>query len=96
MTTDQLNQTGGRLLRLAALGSQLVNVIVFDGSPDETVSGRAYRQGVLQLDPVWAKRRRWINRLFWWQADHCLLSHQQDVRMAKALMKIYNAKSPHP
>ena len=94
MTTDQLNQAGGRLLRLSALASQLVNVIVFDGSPDETVSGRAYRQGVLQMDPCWAKRRRWINWLFRWQADHCLKSHQQDVRMARALMEIYNARTP--
>lgn len=90
MTTDRLNQTGGRLLRLAALGSQMVNVIVFDGSPDETVSGRAYRQGVLQDDPKWARRRRWINRAFWWQTDHCLLSHQQDVKMARAITALYD------
>lgn len=86
---DQLNQTGGRLLKLAALGSQLINVLVFDGSPDETVSGRAYRQGILQGDAKWAQRRKIINRLFFWDDDHCLKSHSQDRRMAEALIRIY-------
>ena len=88
--SDQLNQTGGRLLRLAALSSQMANVVLFDGSPDETVSGRAYRQGVLQLNPKWARRRRLINRVFFWQPDHCKISHQQDVKMAKAIMALYS------
>lgn len=86
----QLNQTGNRLLKIAALGSQLLNVVLFNGSPDETVSGRAYRQGVLQLDSGWAKRRRLINRLFWWQPDHCHNSHLQDLRMARAIVALYN------
>ncbi|UYV20958.1 hypothetical protein K1Y77_17215 (plasmid) [Halomonas qaidamensis] len=78
------------MLRLAALGSQLVNVIAFDGSPDETVSGRAYRQGVLQGCAKWERRRRWINRAFWWQTDHCRGSHLQDLRMARAITALYD------
>jgi|GEM_PF-1739223 len=87
---NQLNQTGGRLLRLSAWLSQGGNVVLFNGSPDETVSGRAYRQGVLQLNPKWASRRRLINRVFFWQTDHCKISHQQDVKMAKAIMALYS------
>lgn len=85
----RLNQTGGRLARLAALGSQLLNVVLFDGSPDETVSGRAHREGLIQNVDVWERRRRFINRLFFWSDDHCQASHMQDVRMARALLTLY-------
>ena len=85
----RLNQTGGRLVRLAALASQLLNVVIFNGSPDETVSGRAYRQGGLQGDARWDNLRKLINKAFFWQPDHCRKSHQQDVRMAKALVELY-------
>lgn len=85
----QLNQTGGRWLRLAALGSQLINVLLFNGSPDETVSGRAYRQGVLMQHAGWARARRVIDRVFWWDGEHCYKSHMQDVRMAEAITALY-------
>ena len=86
---DRLGQTGGRLLRLAALGSQLINVVLFDGSPDETVSGRSYRQGVIQGDAKWCRRRQWIEKVFFWDDDHCKKSHEQDRRMAESLMRLY-------
>lgn len=86
---DQLGQTGGRLLRLLALGSQFLNVVIFNGSPDETVSGRSYRQGVLQGCAKWSRQRQWINKVFFWDEDHCKKSHEQDRRMAEALMRLY-------
>lgn len=84
-----MSSMGGRLLRLAALGSQLLNVILFDGSPDETISGRSYRQGVLKAHEGWDRARRIINKLFFWQEDHCRLSHEQDLRFARTILSDY-------
>lgn len=78
-----------RLLRLAALVSQAANVVLFDGYADETISGRAWREGELGGDPVWHRRRVLIDRLFWtllWQAHHCRESHQRDVEFALLIL----------
>lgn len=75
-----------RLLKLFALLSQAMQVIIFNGSPDETISGRAYRQGYLLGDRRWLKSRNLINRVFFWQPDHCRASHKKDVEFAKMIM----------
>jgi hypothetical protein len=75
-----------RLCRLATLASQTLNVLLFDGNPDESVSARAYRKGVVEGDPVWARARRWIDRVFWWEPDHCHKAHQHDLDAARALL----------
>lgn len=77
-----------RWLRLAQWGSAGLNVILFNGSPDETISGRAYRQGVLQSPPSprWARARRIIDRLFWFDPDHCRKSHEADLAFARAVL----------
>lgn len=72
-----------RLLNIATLFSQLINVVVFDGSPDETVSGRAWREG--QTNPVWKKRQLLIDRIFR-DRVHCKYSHLRDVEFAKLIM----------
>ena len=74
-----------RLANLMTLLSQMLNVILFDGSPDETVSGRSYRQGYLEGDLDWEKRRRRIDRLFFWEVNHCRQSHQKDVGFARMI-----------
>jgi hypothetical protein len=57
--------------------SQLINAIC-GGMPCETVSGRAHRsQG---------RARLIINRVFFWQRDHCKLSHQSDMFDARWLV----------
>ena len=78
-----------RLSRLAALVSQAANVLLFNGSADETISGRAWREGDLRGDPVWHHRRLLIDRLFWTlarQPDHCRESHQRDVEFALLIL----------
>ena len=76
----------GRLIKLFALSSQLLNVLLFNGSPDETISGRCYRQGVLLGQDSWYTWRRRINRVFFFQQDHCRSSHQRDVAFAKMII----------
>ena len=53
---------------LFVLLSQSVNVIFFKGYPDEMLSARCYRQ---QSDLVWAKRKNFLDKLFYWQPEHC-------------------------
>lgn len=76
---------GGRnkCARLATLASQIVNVLWFDGNEDETVSGRAYREGVLNNNPEWLARRDRIDaQWFKWfgEPNHCEKSHMIDRR----------------
>lgn len=78
-----------RLLRLAALGSQLLNVLLLNGSPDETISGRAYRRGVLMGSDRWARVQRGIDRVFFFQREHCRASHSRDVAFARGIMALY-------
>jgi hypothetical protein len=85
-----------RLQRTAGLCSQIVNVWVFDGEADETVSGRAWRQGVLEKDPIWARRRKRIDWVFakLRDPDHCRKSHEKDVRFAHVILKPYGVAAP--
>lgn len=69
------------LARVLAVCSQLVNVVLFRGHQNESLSSRAYRE----------KRhtaRRLIDRLFArWEAEHCKKSHQNDLAWARQLIK---------
>lgn len=49
---------------------QLINAVL-GGRPSETLSVRAYRLGVLGGDTRWRRVVWIINKLFWWQKNHC-------------------------
>lgn len=57
--------------------SQLVNAIC-GGYPCETISGRAYRTNNI-LKTV-------INKVFFWQDNHCRQSHHSDLIDARSLI----------
>ncbi len=76
-----------RLSRVASLASALVNVLVFDGSPDESISGRAYRQGVLGGNRAWRRAAARINCLFR-DPFHCRDAHELDLAFARAVLGI--------
>ena len=76
----------GRLSGLLTLSSQFLNVLLFNGSPDETVSGRSWREGVIAGDVTWARRRVLIDRVFFWQRGHCRSSHARDLAFARAIL----------
>ena len=57
--------------------SQLLNVTFFNGDPDESISGRCWRQ-----DRKWAVRI--IDALFSFQTKHCRLAYQEDLKRANA------------
>jgi hypothetical protein len=73
-----------RLLKLCTLSSQFTNVLLFNGHPDETICGRAYREGrtnwVRVLDGVFGK-------------GHCKASHMLDIEFARLMWDWTNNKS---
>lgn len=78
------------LLNLAIGIDQLANALI-GGSADETLSARAHRMR--------AKGQRWwgwtasaIDRLFFWQRDHCLNAHLAELERAQ-LPRTYHANN---
>lgn len=66
--------------------SQLANVVIFFGdNPNESVSGRSFRQKHYWF---WGKMLLLIDFLFLpFQKEHCRKSHENDVRRASILLK---------
>ncbi len=62
--------------------SQLLNTIFLFGKANESISGRAYRSG-------WVMTERFIDFLIFWESNHCLKSHQADVRRAHEVADKY-------
>jgi hypothetical protein len=72
------------LINLSVLFSQAVNVIIFSGHPDQTVSARAH---LSQHKRKWRIARKVINGIFFWQEDHCYTSYKADLIMARWIIE---------
>ena len=70
-----------RLIRLGDATSQFFNVLIFNGDPNYSISGDAYR----------LKRERLRKLIDWlaspWEADHCRLAYEHDVEKAAKLLE---------
>lgn len=77
------------ILNVSACVSQVGNTILFLGSPDETISGRCYREYVLKNNPFYSHPYYLINSIFFWQEDHCKSSHLRDVEFAIYISSLY-------
>ena len=62
--------------RLLIAIDQLVNVLLFNGWPDETVSACAWRQ---RDNPIWGRIRWALDKVFFWQVEHCYNSYLWEV-----------------
>jgi hypothetical protein len=60
--------------------SQWLNVVVLLGHPNESISGRAHRE-------PWPTAKRIINKMFWWQRDHCKSAYTNDLKWAQAYIE---------
>lgn len=65
------------LIRIGDALSQMINVVLFNGHPNESISGRAWR-----TQSVWYKL---IDFVLWFDKDHCLNSYLNDLRYAHQL-----------
>lgn len=68
------------LLRILNALSQLANVILLNGHPNESISGRAYRQN-------W-KLRHVIDTLLWFDKDHCMNSHLNERVWSRQILSL--------
>ena len=67
------------LMRVFAWMSQSINLWFLFGHHDQTVSARCY---VNRCKPGWRFAYRVINRIFFWQKDHCHSSFEKDLDFA--------------
>lgn len=72
-----------RLIKSLDAVSQFVNVTFLpnhtETTANESLSGRAYRCG-------WTKTEAVLNKLIFWEEDHCRQSHLADIARARAFL----------
>jgi hypothetical protein len=79
-----------RIVKIGSALSQLINVALFphhvETTPNESVSGRAYRQS-LAIE-------QWIDAVFFWQSNpkHCERAYLSDLERAKAFQIQHDSK----
>lgn len=57
---------------------QWLNATFFGGWADETISARAHRNSFAGKKK-WVIFERWINKLFFWQEEHCREAYLREV-----------------
>lgn len=68
-----------RLIKIGDATSQWLNTALFLGHPNESISGRAYREG-------WPGEL-WINLLFSpFEQDHCKKAYENDISYAAGIL----------
>ena len=72
------------LLRVSAWASQTINLWVLFGHHDMTVSARCY---INRHKPVWGVAYRVVNKVFFWQDDHCKESFDADIKYAMEVQR---------
>lgn len=64
-------------LRVLLAIDQLLNVAICNGEPDETMSSAVYR---MERDGrFWGFMRPVIDRLFWFQPNHCKKAYESEL-----------------
>lgn len=73
-------------IRVGDCLSQLLNVVVFFSlNPNESLSGRAFRERIHSM--FWSVVYALINTVFFWQHDHCRLAYLADKERAKRMLE---------
>lgn len=65
---------------MVSLVSRFINAAFLGGSTHQTTSARAFIEG-------WPRVQRWINRLFFWQANHCEWAWRREVEEARKTLE---------
>lgn len=67
-------------VRVMACVSQTANVVFLNGHPNETISGRCYREGRTEWVEI-------IDAIFFFDPEHCLGSYLKDYTWAVQTIK---------
>ena len=83
---DWLIRLGAYCVRVGDALSQLINVVIFlSDNPNESLSGRSYRQ---KRDWFWGKMLILLDSAFWvFQKNHCQKAYEADQLRAAKLLK---------
>ena len=60
---------------------QVLNTLIGKGWADETLSARAYR--CRNKTKAWNWAYRTIDKIFFWQDDHCYIAHLREMTRAQ-------------
>lgn len=74
--------------RVRTIFSQALNVVFFGGDEDESLSARSYREK--ESSPFWAKSYQILNKVFFWDDNHCYKEFLEDYNKAEALVRKYD------
>jgi len=66
------------ILRLMIAIDQLGNVLLLNGDEDLTVSGHVGYQAYITHNKRWLIAQWIINKIFWFQPEHCFVSIEWD------------------
>jgi len=72
------------IFKLLCLMSQIINALILNGEPDQTISSRAY---ALSNVKKWAWVEGFINFIFFWEENHCYKSWRLDVEFSKRVIE---------
>lgn len=67
-----------RLVRMGDALSQFINVVLFDGHPNESISGRCWRERL-----IWYKV---IDLILWFDKNHCKTAYENDIAYCKQII----------
>ena len=60
--------------------SQWLNAVILNGNPNDSISGRAHKEG-------WTTTERVIDALIFWEESHCYWAHMNDLARAREILK---------
>jgi hypothetical protein len=79
-------------INIGEIISQAGNAIFLAGNPNMTISARCY---LARNHPKWGWCYKVVNKIFFWQEDHCRSSWVSDIVFArKALFELENPRRP--
>jgi hypothetical protein len=73
------------LTSIFALISQSLNVLILFGHHDMTISARCY---INRKKKYWRTAYKVVNKIFFFQENHCKVSFQSDIDFAKEVIEI--------
>lgn len=72
-----------RKARIADAVSRMFNVILFNGQPDESISGRSWRETQVRPSRKWWLAGRVANALYR-DREHCRKAHENSIARSRA------------
>jgi hypothetical protein len=70
---------------LISLGSRVINATIYGGSMHQTLSARAHIEARTKTE--WAAREDRIDRLIFWQDEHCARAWASEVTRARKTLQ---------